>query len=94
MFNSMNHWRNTARPVRFFHVDYRAGVFLFVFMMHIRLWTFLLLLAVMTILWLLEKRGLTMPLALRRLRLWVIGPFRPALAKLHQRKMYDHGGRD
>ena len=92
MFNSYNHWRNTARPVRFFSVDYRAGAFLFLFLMHIRLWTFLLLVGVLVILYILDRRGLTLPLAMRRLRLWFIGPHRPALAKLHQRHYYDNGG--
>lgn len=92
MFNSYNHWRNTARPVRFFTVDYRAGIFLFIFLMHIRIWTFILLLAVLFILFLLDQRGLTMPLAMRRLRIWFIGPVRPALTKLHHRHFYDNGG--
>ena len=91
-FNSYNHWRNTARPVRFFTIDYRAGVFLFIFMMHIRLWTFLMMLTVMLILFLLERRGLTFTLAMRRMRVWFIGPKRPALAKFHHRKFYDNGG--
>lgn len=92
MFNSYNHWRNTARPVRFFTVDYRAGVFVFIFMMHMRLWTLGLLVLVVIFLWFLERRGLTMPLAMRRLRLWAIGSFRPALSKVHHRKIWDHGG--
>ena len=91
-FNSYNHWRNTARPVRFFNIDYRAGIFLFIFMMHIRLWTFLLLIGVVVVLYVLERRGLSFTLALRRFRIWCIGNSRPALAKLHDRKFYDNGG--
>lgn len=92
MFNSYNHWRNTARPVRFFNIDYRAGVFLFIFLMHIRLWTFLTLLTVMLVLWIMERRGLTFTLALRRIRVWFLGPKRPALVHLHHRNFYDNGG--
>ena len=91
MFNAYNHWRNTARPVRFFSVDYRAGIFLFIFMMHIRLWTFLLMLTALFVLWFLERRGLTMPLAMRRLRLLFIGSYRPALSRPHHRVMTDRG---
>lgn len=91
-FNSYNHWRNTARPVRFFTIDYRAGIFLFIFLMHIRLWTFLMMIGVMLVLFILERRGLTFTLALRRLRVWFIGPFRPALSKLHHRDFHDNGG--
>lgn len=93
VFNSYNHWRNTARPVRFFNIDYRAGIFLFIFLMHIRMWTFILLIVVFVVLFLLEKRGLTLPLATRRLRVWFLGPVRPALARLHHRSFYDNGGR-
>jgi intracellular multiplication protein IcmT len=92
MFNSYNHWRNTARPVRFFTIDYRAGAFLFLFLMHIRLWTFLLMLGVMFVLFILERRGLSFNLAMRRLRVWFLGPVRPALAKLHHRTFHDNGG--
>jgi intracellular multiplication protein IcmT len=92
MFNSFNHWRNTARPVRFFNIDYRAGIFVFLFMMHVRLWTFCILIIVIAVLWFLERRGLSMPLAMRRLRIWFYGKRRPALSKVHDRKMYDHGG--
>lgn len=92
MFNSYNHWRNTARPVRFFTLDYRAGIFLFIFLMHIRLYTFVSILLICIVLIILERRGLTLPLAMRRLRVWFIGPIRPALTKLHERKFYDHGG--
>lgn len=92
MFNTYNHWRNTARPVRFFNIDYRAGIFLFLFLIHIRLWTLLLCLGVMILLLIAERRGLTLPLAMRRVRIWFIGPVRPALSKLFHRKFYDHGG--
>ena len=91
-FNSYNHWRNTARPVRFFTIDYRAGIFLFIFLMHIRLWTFLMLLTVCIILFILERRGLSFNVAMRRLRVWFIGKSRPALSKFHDRKFYDNGG--
>lgn len=91
-FNSYNHWRNTARPVRFFNIDYRAGIFVFMFMMHIRLWTFLVLIGVIVGLLILERRGLSFNLALRRMRLWFIGKSRPALARFHDRKFYDNGG--
>jgi intracellular multiplication protein IcmT len=92
MFSSNNHWRNTARPVRFFNLDYRAGAFVFIFMMHIRLWTFVLMLAVFVVLIILERKGLTLPLAMRRGRIWLIGAKRPAQPKLFQRSFWDHGG--
>jgi intracellular multiplication protein IcmT len=91
-FNSYNHWRNTARPVRFFNIDYRAGIFVFIFLMHIRWYTFALLITVFVGLLILERRGLTLPVAMRRLRVWFLGKRRPALPRLHDRTFWDHGG--
>lgn len=71
--------------------DYRAGIFLFVFMLHMRLWTLGLMIIAMLILWAVEKRGLSMPVAMRRARLWFVGPYRPALGKVHHRDFRDYG---
>ena len=91
-FNSLNHWRNTARPVRFFNVDARAGVFVLLCLMHLRLWTIGLAVCAMVAFMILERFGLTLPLAFRRLRVWFLGPRRPALLKMHHRKFIDYGG--
>lgn len=38
----MAHWRDSARNVRFWIVDSRAAFPLLLFLLHIRLWTFVL----------------------------------------------------
>lgn len=90
--NSQNHWRNTARSIRFFNVDARAAIFLLFFLIHIRLWTLILAVGAMGFFMILERFGLTLPLALRRFRVWLVGRRRPALLKIHRRDFIDYGG--
>lgn len=90
--NAQNHWRNTARPVRFFTVDARAAIFLMFFLIHMRLWTFALAVVAIVFFMFLERFGLTLPLAMRRLRIWFIGRRRPGLLKTHRRDFIDYGG--
>ena len=63
------HWRNTMKPVRFFQFDARAGFFVVLLLVHFRTWTFVLLLTVLMIFYLLERKGLSFSAALRALRL-------------------------
>ena len=54
---SSAHWRDSARPARFFIFN-STGVFpLLVFLFHIRLWTFIVAIIVMSFLSLLERYG-------------------------------------
>ncbi len=85
------HWRNTMKPARFFHFDARVSFFLILLLVHARLWTLGLMCVVMTIFWLLERKGLTFPSALRALRLWIIGNNRPAWLYFRRRKFLDTG---
>lgn len=67
-------WRDTARPAKFFIVDYRAAFPLLLFLLHIRFWTFGLAIAVVCCLYGLERYGYTVPVFLRILRCWFAGP--------------------
>lgn len=58
-FAATSHWRDSARSARFFMVDARAAFPIFLFLMHIRVWTgilvlvsavFLVLLSIMALL--------------------------------------------
>ena len=62
------HWRNTQKTVRFFIFDARAGFFVVLVLVHARLWTLSLAIIVMTIFYLLERRSLSFPAALRAIR--------------------------
>lgn len=85
------HWRNTMKVVRFFNFDARAGFFLVLVLVHIRVWTLITLLCVMLVFNLLERKGLTFPAALRALRVWIIGPNRPAWYSTRRNKLTDTG---
>ncbi len=67
-------WRDTARPAKFFFVDYRAAFPLLLFLLHIRVWTFLLAIIVVLCLYGLERYGYTVPVFLRIFRCWLAGP--------------------
>jgi hypothetical protein len=59
MNDSMNRWRQTALPARFLFVDGVAVFSFILFFIHMSLWTFCVILIVMFILFLAERRGLT-----------------------------------
>lgn len=85
------HWRNTMKVVRFFNFDARAGLMLVMVLVHARLWTLYMLIAVMLLFYLLERKGLTFPSAMRAGRVWVIGPNRPGWIFTRRRKLLDTG---
>ena len=70
----MAHWRDTARNVKFFFVDFRACFPLLFFLLHIRLWTFVLAVVTTTFFAMLGRYGFTVPVFLRWLRAFVAGP--------------------
>jgi intracellular multiplication protein IcmT len=85
------HWRNTQKTVRFFIFDARAGFFVVLVLVHARLWTLTLAIFVMFIFWLLERKSLTFPAALRAIRVWFIGPRRPGWIWTRRRRLLDTG---
>ncbi|HEU0117315.1 MAG TPA: IcmT/TraK family protein [Alphaproteobacteria bacterium] len=85
------HWRNTQKPARFFALDARAFAAILLFLLHARLWTFILAIVVMFVFWLLERRGLTFEASLRALRSWVLGRKRPANHRRANRHWIDFG---
>jgi hypothetical protein len=81
------------KPVRFFNFDARVGIFLVLVMVHARLWTLLLFIFVLAVFWVLERKGLTFPAALRAARVWMLGPNRSAWYWFRKRKLLDTGSR-
>lgn len=92
MSTGYSHWRNTARPARFFGIDARACLVVLLFLVHIRLWTLILMILVLALCFMLERFGMTLPVALRRLRSFFAGPYRRALVKASDRRFIDRGG--
>ncbi|MDP3705619.1 MAG: IcmT/TraK family protein [Legionellaceae bacterium] len=72
-FSPTAHWRDSARSARFFMVDARAAFPIFLFLMHIRVWTGVLVLVSAVFFGILEHYGFTLPVFLRWLRLFLAG---------------------
>lgn len=70
----MAHWRDSARPVKLWFVDFRATFPLMIFLMHIRLWTFVLAVFATLFFAMLERFGFTVSVFMRWLRSYVAGP--------------------
>jgi intracellular multiplication protein IcmT len=71
---SMAHWRDSARPARLWIVDFRAAFPLFIFLLHIRLWTFLLAVIATLFFAMLERFGFTVAVFSRWIRAYIAGP--------------------
>jgi intracellular multiplication protein IcmT len=85
------HWRNTMRPVRFFGLDARAALPYCVLLVYARPITLFIAVISTIVFYILERRGLTFPSALRALRVWIIGYNRPGWLPFRHRRMIDHG---
>jgi len=85
------HWRNTMKTVRFFQFDARAGLFVALLLVHFRIWTLILLVGVLGVFYILERKGLSFPAALRALRVWLIGTKRPGWIWTRRNKLADNG---
>lgn len=72
------HWRNTMRPVRFFAFDARAALPLPVLFFYMRPSTLALTFLTLLFFRFLERKGLTVPAAMRTFRSWLVGRERPA----------------
>lgn len=69
----MAHWRDSARNVRFWIVDSRACFPLLLFLMHIRLWTFIVAIVTTVFFATLERYGFTPVVFLRFMRSFLAG---------------------
>ena len=85
------HWRNSMRPVRFFHLDARAVLPFCVLLFYARPITLFVTIVVTMIFSYLERKGLTFSASMRALRVWFIGVDRPGWVSLRRRKMKDYG---
>jgi intracellular multiplication protein IcmT len=85
------HWRNTMRPVRFFNLDARAVLPFCILLFYARLSTLILTIIITIAFYILERRGLTFPSAMRALRLWFTGPERSAWSLMKRRSLKDFG---
>jgi hypothetical protein len=80
------HWRNTMRPVLFFNLDARAVLPFCLLIVYARLVTLIICICLTLIFWVVGKMGLTLPAAMRKLRVLIVGDSRPALKWYRHRK--------
>lgn len=79
-YSESAHWRDSARKARFFMVDVAAAFPLLIFLLHIRLWTFLVAIITTVFFSVLSRYGFTIPVFLRWLRGFIAGPRKHAIA--------------
>ena len=72
-FKQDSHWRDSARNARFFMWDARAAFPLVLFLMHIRVWSFIVAVVAMMFFAALEHFGFTVNVFLRWLRTTLAG---------------------
>lgn len=70
----MAHWRDSARSVRFWFIDFRAAFPLLILLFHIRLWTFILAIVATLFFTALERYGFSVAVFLRFFRSYIAGP--------------------
>ncbi len=70
----MAHWRDSARHVRFWFVDFRACFPLLILLFHIRLWTFIVAIVATACFVALEHYGFSVIVFLRWIRAFIAGP--------------------
>ena len=72
------HWRDSSRTPKFFFLDAYSALPLLVFMLHIRLWTFIICCAICGFFALLNRFGFTLPVFGRWLKTFFGGKERSA----------------
>ena len=70
------HWRETARNPRFFFMDAKVSLFILLFLMHMRLWTLILVVCVMAIFTALDYYKYPLPVAWRIFKSFLAGSYK------------------
>ena len=72
-------WGDTGKSPRFVWIfDWRVSVFVLVWVIHARGWTFWTLVVAAVVLWVIERKGFTLQVFIRHLRRVLVGRVRPA----------------
>jgi intracellular multiplication protein IcmT len=79
------HWRDSARTPKFFFMDAYSAIPLVLFLLHIRLWTFITACCICAFFMLLNRFGFSVPVFFRWLRAFLAGNIRFSRA-WHARK--------
>ena len=77
--NMNAHWRDSARPIKFFIWDGRAVFPVLILILHIALWTFILTVVLISFFTLLNRFGFTPSVFGRWIRSTIAGPRKSAV---------------
>ena len=72
------HWRDSARTPKLFMIDAYSAIPLFIFLLHIRWWTFITACCITAFFVLINRFGFTVPVFFRWLRAFMAGNERSA----------------
>ncbi|MBU0744313.1 MAG: IcmT/TraK family protein [Gammaproteobacteria bacterium] len=73
------HWRDSARTAKFFFIDAKAAFPIFLFLIHIKLWTFILAFTIMVFFTVLNRFGYGVDVFFRIFRSMLAGPRKIAI---------------
>ncbi len=85
------HWRNSMQVVRFFAFDARSALPVPLLLVYFRWSTVILMICTLIFFRFLERKGLTVPAAIRNFRAWVVGTERPGWLGVRRRVFRDFG---
>lgn len=77
--NGDAHWRDSAREAKFFFIDANAAFPFFFFLIHIKLWTFVLAVILMSFFTILRRFGYSVEVFLRIFRSFLAGSRKVAI---------------
>ena len=73
------HWRDSAKGARFFFIDATAAFPMLLFLVHIKIWTFIIAMVAMTFFTILNRFGYSVELFLRMVRSMFAGSRKMAI---------------
>jgi intracellular multiplication protein IcmT len=82
------HWRDSARRAKFFGIDAYATFPFLLFLLHIRLWTFIIAICTVAFFGTIEKFGFTVPVFLRWFKNFLAGDLKKAIPWWHKGNRY------
>lgn len=80
-------WRETARPVRLAFMSVYVLAPLMLFLLHIRTWTLVLLIATIVVMTIIERFGYTPPVALLAIRARIAGKLVKRRASMFSKRL-------
>ena len=82
------HWRDSARTPKFLFLDAYSALPLLFFLLHIRVWTFILCSAICIFFALLKRFGFSLPVFMRILRVFLAGNVRSARPWIYRKRNF------